>query len=339
MARRRRRSRPLVADVARVIDDLGLRLRRSGTELRGDCPHPDHPAKPGPGSWQIDPETGQHHCFACEYGGGLVTLVATVNGVDRKVAYKWLKSRGARGGVGRSARWKGKVETIPILRYPKGTVALWREVPPELQPALDYVLSRGLSMEQIEQWRIGATPEYAEEYAGRVIVPVVVHGRMRDFVARLWMKRRSTVSKALSGRIDRGAEKALSLWGFDDLDLKHPTVHVTEGIWGAVAMLNSGIRNIVAACGSSWSDERTELLVPWPRVVLVPDGDPAGSKLPHRASSLRFDHEVLVVDLPEGTQPDDHGPKTLEALVGSARPMDYRPGQKVGIKRFTSKRG
>lgn len=334
---RRRRKRAGAIDVLRVLDELKLEPRKSGTELRGDCPHPDHEARPGPGSWQINPETGQHRCYSCGFAGGVVILVQTVLRIDHEGARKWLRERGGLSVEAKRINWKGKIEPKKVLHYPRGTIALWRTVPPEVQPALDYVHSRGLTDAQIERWRIGATPEYGQEYPARVIIPIVVQGVMVDFVARLWVERRKTIPKALSGRADRGARKELSLWGYDELDPAIGTVHVVEGIWGAVALINAGVRNVVAACGSAWSDERTALLAPWGTIYLVPDGDAAGAKLPERATSLRLSHRVFVISLPPGTQPDDHSPGVLRDLLEEAEPYRPRKTDPVRSFRFTSK--
>jgi DNA primase len=143
-------------------------------------------------------------------------------------------------------------------------------------------------------------------------VPVIVEGRLVDFVARLYVKSPPTIPKALSGRKVDGARKELAIWNFDRLDPELPMVYVTEGIWGALAMLRLGVRNVVAICGSAWSEERSELLGQWPTVVLVPDGDRAGEKLERVASkSLRRRSQVQVVRLPPGGQPDEIEPGEL----------------------------
>jgi DNA primase len=170
---------------------------------------------------------------------------------------------------------------------------------------------------------LGAVPASARAYAGRIIVPIVVGGNLVDFVARLYVEKPDTIPKALSGRRDRGARKELSLWGYDHLDPLIRVVHVVEGVWGGLALLRAGVPNVCAACGSAWSPERTELLAPWETVILIPDGDPAGRKIEQRASSLRFGHEVRVVDLPDGSQPDHFEPAEALERVSVTRPARF----------------
>lgn len=328
-------------DVPAVLDALGIEAHRSGTELRSHCPNPTHAKRPGPGSWQIDPKTGLHTCYACGFGGGVVALVQVVAGVDREGAIHWLRER-----VGfvipksvRPADFPRKVAAAPALRYPKGTVALWRQVPADLEPARTYLFGRGLTERDLRDYAIGAVPEEAPTYSGRVIVPVVVGNRMVDFVARLYVPRPSSTPKALSGRRDLGALKEFALWGYDRTDPTIPRVYVVEGVWGAIAMLRAGIPNVVAACGSAWSYERTDLLARrFSEVVLVPDGDAAGSKLVDRAApQLGARCDVRVVDLGAGKQPDDLTPVELVRAVRTARVPRLSASALAVVRPFTRK--
>ncbi len=341
-----KRRRKLRVDLEKLLAELGVDAHRSGNEWRGHCPEPHHQAvfgssaatKQGPGTWQINAE-GFHHCYSCKWGGGPITLVAAVLEITGKEAYRWLKGfRGTESLPDRTEAWfQRKLPEEPMLRYPTGTRALWRDVPQELEDAVAYLLGRGLTMAEIERWRIGGVPEHERRYGGRVIVPIVIDGRMVDFVARLFVDRPSHISKALSGRRDAGAMKEYSLWGYDELDPSLDTVHVVEGVWGGVACLHAGLLNVTASCGSTWSEERTALLEPWDRIVMIPDGDAAGSQMVARASSLRFGHEVLEVDLADVVQPDRAEPGHLLALVKGAVPAQFVHLQEAHIAGWTEK--
>lgn len=339
----------LAVDVPALLKELGVDAYPSGNEMRGWCPDPRHQSivgssaalRSGPGTWQVRAEgdkAGFHHCYSCGFGGGPVSLVAAVRGLSYKQARSWLARWAGHKllPAGAEPSWDRKVPAVPALRYPRGTRALWRDVPQELRGAVGYLEGRGLSRAEIERWRIGAVPEHEREYAGRVIVPVVVDGIMVDFVARLFVDAPRHIAKALSGRKDRGAMKQYSLWGYDELDPDLDVVHVVEGVWAAVAVLHAGVPNVVAACGSAWSDERTNLLSPWRRVVLIPDADEAGEKMIRRASGLRFGHDLRVARLPAGKQPDDV-PDRIAGIVASASPPNYWASTAAVPRAFTSK--
>ena len=99
-------------------------------------------------------------------------------------------------------------------------------------------------------------------------------------------------------------------------------------------MIRAGIPNVVAACGSAWSPERTGLLSPWSEIGIVPDGDLAGSSLPARASSLRFRSRVRVAVLPPGSQPDDLAAEDLRSIVESALELERTTHPSVKIAGF-----
>lgn len=340
------RSPRLRVDVPRLLAEIGIlaELRRAGDELRGHCPEPTHRRKPGPGSWQIKvvgDAAGLHHCYSCGFGGGPHALVRAVLGLDPRGAYEWLLdfTGGAAPGRVYSASFTRKVAPgrfAQALGFPAESLPLWGEVRDAVRPAVEYLVGRGVTPAEIERARMLAVPPDAPKYAGRVVVPVWVRGELVDFVARLYLDKPATVPKALSGRRDLGARKELALWGYDDLDPTVPVVYVVEGVWGALAARRLGLPNVVAACGSAWSPERTELLAPWDEICLVPDGDRAGSKLVDRAASLRFGHEVTVARLPHGTQPD-HEDADLLGAVARREPALFAAAPAVRVAAFEGK--
>lgn len=347
----KRRGRPRI-DVDALLAELGVEAHRSGNERRGYCPDPKHRAvagssaatKQGAGTWQIrttGDKAGLHHCYSCGFGGGPVDLVAAVLGIGRKEARKRLGDLTGNRCLydGARSEFDRKVEDRPALRYPRGTRALWRDVPQELHAAVRYLERRGFTQADVARYRVGGVPEHERKYAGRVIVPVVVGGVMVDFVARLFIDRPDHVAKALSGRKVDGAMKEWALWGYDDLDPDLDVVHVVEGIWDAHHLLKGGVPNVVAACGSAWSEERTRLLAGWRRVVMIPDGDPAGEKWVKLASSLRFDHEVLVTRIPEGRQPEDFEVDRIKEMIAASNPPNYSTKLKVAVRPWTGKVG
>lgn len=321
-------------DVTRLLTLLGMPVRNFGSELRTHCPNPKHPRKPGPGSWQIrltGERAGNHYCYAgCGFGGGPVDLVMAIKQLRRGDARRWLYAEFGAPSKHQVRLHQGfKADDLADpLGYPAGSQPLVRDGVEQVDAgqAIDYLRGRGLSLEDIEDFGILFVPPEVKGYGGRVIVPVIVQGEMVDFVARLYVERSASTPKALSGKRDLGARKELSLWGYDDVPADAPYVVVTEGLWGALAVRRAlGAPWAVAACGSAWSPERTDLLAPWSRIILVPDGDAAGSKMANRASGLRFSHDLRMAQLPPGAQPDapDLAPGMLIRCLDSATTPRY----------------
>lgn len=356
--RSRLRKKHLDLDVRALLQELQIESRKAGNELRGHCPDPAHQTRPGssaatkkgPGTWQIKPKNGYHVCHSCGFGGGPATLVKAVLQLSTwDEAWDWLLDFcGQTLPTGaHSAAWarKGqdpKVQGVVDLPFPPETYAMYRwavdRMPECVHRAQEFLFARGVTEAEIERHRFGATDVTAPTYKSRVIVPVIVEGRLVDYVARLWLPDPpDLLPKALSARTDKGARKELALWGYDDLDPTLKVVIVVEGVWDALHLLRVGIPNVVAVCGSAWSPERTELLAPWPEVVLMPDGDEAGDKLITRASSLRFTHDVKVAVLPRETQPEDHPPPDIRKCIREAHPPVWSTRSQVGSKAWAGK--
>lgn len=336
-------------DVRQLLDRLGLPVPRHGRELRTHCPNPKHAKKPGPGSWQIrldGDRAGLHVCFGCGFGGGPVDLVAMVRGSTKKEARAWLITEFGlltHNRVRLATSTKFDDDDRPLLTFPPGTAQIVRDgrVQVGAEEPAEYLLGRGLSLDDIERYTIGFVPfdstlrERQRGYSGRVIVPVVVRGELVDFVARLYVPASPVIPKALSGQRDKGARKELALWGFDFLTGDEPNLVVTEGVWGALAVIRAGLP-AVAACGSAWSPERTELLRPWREIVLIPDGDAAGALMVQRTSGLRFGHYVRLARLPPGEQPDTTK-TSLICMVDSAQEVCYSPTSSVRLRVWEGK--
>lgn len=303
-------------DVVVLCARLGIEGRIEHDRMFASCPNPAHDdAHP---SWSIHlsgPRCGQHHCFGCKYGGGPHKLVRTVRGIYGAEARKFLDSVPFRVHRQRLADKTGAETTQ--LTIPPETIALWGAVPWEMRPAVEFLHARGFADCDIEHHGIGATPEHAADYGGRIIVPVVVDRVLVDFVARRYVE--GTSAKAIGGRIAEGADKPHALWGFDDL-VAGEAVVVTEGVWGAQSVRAAGHRNAVASCGSHWTPERTELLARHRDIVLMPDGDAAGFSLISKASGLRHRSNLRIAELPSGAQPDRLHPRERLRLIREAVP-------------------
>lgn len=323
------RAERLKPNVPDLLNRLGVEYRKAGREWRGHCPEPNHARRRGPGSWQIAP-TGQHHCFACGFGGGVLALVQTVQQVNRLEAAQWLLEQFGDeldpNSEVRIAEMSFKVPAPLELRVPTSE-PLWvprRQLTYDARRAFDYLRGRGVTEDEIRRHAMRATQDAdLVAYRGRVIVPVTVRGRLVDFVARLYVAAEPETPKALSGLRKLGARKELVLWNYDRLEPRADTVYIAEGVWGALAVIRAGFSNTVSTCGSAWSPERTQLLSGYRNVVLIPDADAAGAAMVGRVSGLRFDHQIWLARLPDKSQPDGVDPAALAKIIQSAQRIQH----------------
>lgn len=78
-------------DVMAALDALGIESEERGNEAVAVCPNPDHRDRRP--SWSCNLDTGQHHCFACGFGGSFPYLVSKVLGLARGDAEGWVTKR------------------------------------------------------------------------------------------------------------------------------------------------------------------------------------------------------------------------------------------------------
>lgn len=61
-------------DVVPLITELGIEpLDQKDEEVIARCPKHDDTGRP---NWSINNQTGQHHCWSCGFGGGVLSLIA-----------------------------------------------------------------------------------------------------------------------------------------------------------------------------------------------------------------------------------------------------------------------
>jgi DNA primase len=203
---------------------------------------------------------------------------------------------------------------------------------------LDYLrVSRGLSDDTIRTYNLGyIPPEVDHQLAGRIIIPifdpsgqlVVVSSRQvseedDSFLPVYWHER---------------YEKSLFLFGLDvakEAIRRERACIVVEGQFDVMRMYDSGIKNVVGACGSKLSIWQLAIILRYcPYVLLMFDRDTnySGQKgmskttkelgvpdLNRRGCRSQAGYVLETVDLPENGDPDDliqkHGADYLRVII------------------------
>lgn len=136
-------------DVMGALSVLGIDAEQHGDEATALCPHPDHDDTSP--SWSCNLDTGEHHCFACGFGGSFQLLVRRMKGIDQSRAELWIRERKVQDVAA------GHIGPRPAPIRPETGVSeadLWRFTPPP-QSALD---GRGLTAEACQAYEIKWEP-------------------------------------------------------------------------------------------------------------------------------------------------------------------------------------
>ncbi|BBE72573.1 DNA primase [Oharaeibacter diazotrophicus] len=343
--------------------------RRKSQPARGDfwacCPF--HQEKTP--SFHCDDRRGIYHCFGCGATGDHFKFVTETEGLGFGEAVERLASEAGVALPKADPREREREAVRVDLSGACEIAAKFFEQrlrAPEGRPARDYLIRRGLTEKTVAEFRIGwASDErdalkrhlvqngVAEEVAvtagllikpedgrssydrfrGRVMIPIHdERGRVVAFGGRTLDP--DGQPKYLNSPETPIFHKGTMLFNVHrarEAAHKSGSIVVTEGYLDAIAVHQAGIRNVVAALGTAFTEDHIQRL--WrlaPEPVICFDGDRAGIAAAHRAIDrilpvLKSGFSFNFCFLPDGKDPDDvvraGGAEAFLAETAKARPL------------------
>lgn len=301
-----------------VSDRVGIRARsegKHGYELICDCPFCD-----GKSKLYVNVGSGRWICFRCRDedrglgSGAVVQLVELLDGLSRLEAMRFVR----RESWPRVARSIGELkEHLAAPDAPPGELFL----PDDFVPVWDaverswhyprYLRDRGVRARTAASYGLGHCKE--GRYAGRVICPARVWGRLVTFQGRAmgpWEP------KYLGPPLERGS----TLYGLDEVT-GTDEVAVVEGPFDVLGMAQAH-RPAVALMGKIATGAQASLLADAgvERVVVLLD--PEAYREAHVVAAVLGELlDVRVARLPDGVDPGAADLETIAAaLVLATRP-------------------
>jgi DNA primase len=318
-----------------------VKLTKHGHGQKGCCPF--HNEKSG--SFYVYPD--HYHCFGCGAHGDLITYVMKKKGGSFPETVKELASQaGVTLPEMSPARSAARVQTARIKAALKSASDFFIESlkRPEARDALAYLVSRGVTADDIQNFRLGWAPagkdglvkhlrdngytdneilgaslarksERGEElrdfFFGRIMFPIGNrHGDILSFGGRALG---DVLPKYINGAETELYKKGRAIYGFDRAATAiraQGRAILVEGNLDVVSMHRVGLTNTVAPMGTAVTPSQIEIL--WreaPDVVMCMDGDKAGinstMKLCEKLlPNLTPSRRVYVALLTDGDDPD-----------------------------------
>lgn len=318
-----------------VDDRIGVRAESvggHGVELVCDCPFCGARRK-----LYVNQRLGRYICYRCDERGDTVRLVEQVDGVPRRDALRFVLE----GAVRLPSR---SVEDLLADAPEASTTAVEKtgdlELPQTFVPVFDgstwtipsYLRERRIQARVAAAYGVGScdrgcgtdcrsrAPERrpcdACRYAGRIILPAHVGGRLAFFQARSMV---GAMPKYLAPAVDRSG----ALWGYDEA-LGAPRVLVVEGPFDVLGCAQAGLA-AVGLMGKVCSTRQAALLASGgfarATVMLDPEATREGASVAMFLGSL-MDTDMAV--LPDGLDPGDAPREALRAAVDAARAPGLR---------------
>ncbi|MCK9604475.1 MAG: DNA primase [Candidatus Omnitrophica bacterium] len=350
-------------DIVEVISGY-IPLKRAGRNFRTLCPF-HHEKTP---SFMVSADRQIYHCFGCGKGGNAISFLIeyerlefpeAVEALAKKAGIALPESQKQDVGTTSLTTQLYKINELTALFYGSNL-----DSPPALS-AKNYLLKRGIKEESIKLFKLGYALDkwdalighlraknislsflekaglilpkesggYYDRFRNRIIFPISdIKSRVIAFGARVLD---NTLPKYVNSPETPIYTKGKSLYGLPaatDAIRENDYAVIVEGYLDFIIPYQSGLKNIVASCGTALTTEQARLLKRYTHnVVIVYDGDMAGELATLRTLDIFIEEgmNVRVVCLPQGFDPDSfvrkNGIENFKQKVQQAQNLfDYK---------------
>jgi len=324
-------------DLVELISEH-VKLIKAGKNFKGISPFTEEKTP----SFFVSPDRGLYHCFSTGKGGDIFTFVQEIEGVDFRGALKLLAEKAGVELVDEDPKNRKERDRLyALLEEAREWFVKNREAN---KNAEEYLLSRGISKESIDAWKIGFALEswdslhkhfssrgytdkelfdaglikkrdgkegYYDVFRNRVVFPINDSvGRVVAFSGRS-MPGDDTGAKYLNSPETILFKKSNILHGYDKAKgsiRKYDFSILVEGQMDLIMSQQAGFPNTVAVSGTALTNDHLSLLSRLSKkMVMAFDADKAGVASSGRSAmlALKKDIDVKVAALPEGVDPAD----------------------------------
>ena len=260
-------------------DTLGAKnIRRHGDELIHSCllPFGLHRNGDRNPSASFNEDKLVYNCFSCG-GGSLLWATQNILQISKDEALRLLQAKVSPSNFSSSKfietlekMWNTDVEDIILPRYSVKMLEPWLCYS-------QYLDDRKISREVQKLMKTGINFENMDQYSGgwltqpRLVIPHFFEGELRG-----WSMRK-LVPEQVGPKYKHTPSfpKDLTLFNYDRAR-KNNIVYLVESPLSVLAMMSQGIENVVATFGAAVTNRQIEIMRPFERVIVFPDGDKAG---------------------------------------------------------------
>ncbi|MCL2353924.1 MAG: DNA primase [Defluviitaleaceae bacterium] len=329
-------------DIVDVISGY-TSLKQQGTNHIGLCPF--HREKTP--SFSVSASRQFFHCFGCGEGGNVISFVMKIENFGFLDAVKFLadrvnfqlpeKSQGSSVDLQEKAKMY-EVHTLAAKFYydnlqsdrGQGAAAYLDER--KMLPAIrrkfglgvsfsgseltDFLASKGYSLSLLVKAGLAmeGTRGHYDRFRGRLMFPIFdVGGRVIGFGGRILVESSNPdrkEAKYLNSPESPIFDKSRTLYGLNLARLsKMQSYILVEGYMDVIALYQAGIKNVVAALGTSFSEKHAQTLKNYCKeVVILFDADEAGQKAALRAIEHLYAKGIgiKVARLENAKDPDEY---------------------------------
>ncbi|GIO23110.1 DNA primase [Oceanobacillus sp. J11TS1] len=338
---------PIIEEVKKsndIVDVIGeyMQLKKQGKNYFGLCPfHGENTP-----SFSVTQEKQIFHCFGCGKGGNVFSFLMEMENFTFYEALKHLADRSGIELPTTSIKKESSLseETEQMLSAYEWLTKLYHHLikyQKDGKDGLEYLKSRGITKETLEEFQIGYAPnkrdftakfltqkgfskplllksgilagndnnEVIDRFRGRIIFPIRnALGRTVGFGGRALPD--DNGPKYLNSSEGELFQKSKLLYNFD-LAKRHIRKEneaiLMEGYMDVISAYQAGVKNVVATLGTAITETQAKLLNRYVQTVVICfDGDSAGIEAAYKAALLlkSVGCEVRIAKLDAEDDPD-----------------------------------
>ena len=326
-----------------IVDTISsyIPVKTKGSTYKALCPFHNEKTP----SFAINKDKQIFKCFGCGESGDVIGFVMKMENLDFIEAVKMLaqKSNISIEQFDTSDKMKKELNEKLFLYdlNKKAAIFFYNNLTKKSNPALDYLMKRGLSSKTIKSFGLGCASKnwhdlmhhltqigytiddlikcglithdnekkhQYDRFRNRIMFPIFdVRGNVIGFGGRVLDE---SLPKYLNSPETSIFNKSNTLYGlnFARKHIKDGKIILVEGYMDVIALHQYGYRNCVAALGTSFTKGHLQLLQKYcNEIIICFDGDAAGVKATQRAIELLQDSSlnVRIVVLKDNMDPDD----------------------------------
>ena len=301
--------------IGQVLGHYGIKLKKSGKELRGRCPI--HQGD-GTDSFHANTEKNAFHCFSCQAKGNVLDFVAAMEKCSiRDAGLKVQSWFGLAAGAGATQN-PTKPDTTTGSELATDRTRDGGEPNKPLGFVLKgidhrhpYLAGRGVDPETAEYFGVGFYSGKGS-MAGRVVIPI--ENERGELVAYAGRSIDGTEPKY---KVPAGFKKSQVLYNLKRAaEETDGSVVLVEGFFDCIKVTQA-VQPCVALMGCSLSDgQAAQIVAHFRRLIIMLDGDEAGRRgAEDIVARLARKLWVRSLELADGTQPDQLSTNELQELL------------------------
>ena len=306
--------RTQIKQAANIVDVVSryVPLNKMGNEYMGLCPFHEEDTP----SFAVYPDTQSFYCFGCQAGRGegndVFSFLQKLENISFPEAAKMLADQyGITIPTMNSPEYSRLAQQYDVMRF---KMEHYHEQLFQNHKAIDYLMSRGITLNDVKTWKIGYVPINGDDFdplQGRVVFPIFdTNGRAVSFAGRAINGEKPKYRNGAESDIFKKKEL---LYGFHQAKFaarEENSIIVVEGYIDVIAMHRAGIRNVVGTMGTAFSTEHAQLLkklLPNGTIYILFDGDASGKKAAMAADKelRKIQVRPLTYSLFHDQDPDD----------------------------------